>query len=50
ILLRTIQYQLPNPEDHPDLPASDPLWGLIHRCWDRTPAARPTITEIRQEV
>lgn len=50
ILYRIMQNQPPKPDDHPDLPAQDPLWKLMRRCWDPCPAARPTISELLIKV
>lgn len=49
-LARVMGDQPPKPEDHPDLPSSDPLWSLMRRCWKKTPAARPTMREVKLEV
>lgn len=50
ILNRLIFKEKPEPEDHPELAGSDPVWRLIHRCWDPAPQARPTMLEVIQEV
>ncbi|KAG8901267.1 RHO1 GDP-GTP exchange protein 2 [Tulasnella sp. 408] len=50
ILRRIILNNPPKPEDHPDLPAQDPLWDLMRRCWNPLPAARPTIYEVLIEL
>lgn len=51
VILRRILYNEPSkPEDHPGLPAQDPLWGIMRRCWDPLPSSRPTIYEILIEV
>ncbi|KIO28094.1 hypothetical protein M407DRAFT_231354 [Tulasnella calospora MUT 4182] len=42
--------QMPEPEDHPKLPPSDPLWSLMRRCWNKAPAERPTMHEVLHEV
>lgn len=47
ILRRILLNEPPKPEDHPGLPAQDPLWGLMRRCWDPRPSARPTIYEVQ---
>ncbi|KIO28104.1 hypothetical protein M407DRAFT_49918, partial [Tulasnella calospora MUT 4182] len=41
ILYRVMNDQPPKPENHQDLPLSDPLWGLMRRCWNMTPEGRP---------
>lgn len=50
IMIRAMKHQPPNPEDHPNLFSSDPLWDVMRRCWDKNPAARPTIREVGWEV
>ncbi|KAG8930929.1 hypothetical protein FRC01_002065, partial [Tulasnella sp. 417] len=50
ILRRVMQDQPPNPKNHPKLPANDPLWALMRRCWNKTPALRPTIREVLLEL
>ncbi|KAG8914380.1 Ankyrin repeat and protein kinase domain-containing protein 1, partial [Tulasnella sp. 417] len=50
ILRRITLNEIPKPEDHPGLPAQDPLWEVMRRCWDPSPAARPTITEVLIEL
>ncbi|KAG8917837.1 Ankyrin repeat and protein kinase domain-containing protein 1, partial [Tulasnella sp. 417] len=50
ILLRIIGNQTPRPEEHPDFPRGDHLWNLIHRCWDKNPASRPTMQEVLREL
>ena len=50
IILRAMAGEFPKPEDHPGLPPTDPLWGLMRRCWDMSPTARPTMSEILCEV
>ncbi|KAG9022589.1 hypothetical protein FS837_006283, partial [Tulasnella sp. UAMH 9824] len=50
ILLRVMQNQPPRPEDHPVLPQSDPLWGLMRRCWNPNPTARPSMRRVLWEL
>lgn len=50
IMLQVMNNQHPKPEDHPELSASDPLWSLMRRCWDRTPEARPAMQEVLEKV
>ncbi|KAG9041571.1 hypothetical protein FS837_012078 [Tulasnella sp. UAMH 9824] len=50
IIRRVMQDQPPKPAHHPNLPADDPLWTLIRRCWDKTPTARPTMREVLLEL
>ncbi|KAG9041017.1 hypothetical protein FS837_012818 [Tulasnella sp. UAMH 9824] len=50
ILYRVMNDQPPKPEDHQDLPISDPLWSLMRRCWNKTPEARPPMQEVLREV
>lgn len=40
ITLAVAQGQTPSPFDHPELPASDPLWDLLKRCWLADPSER----------
>lgn len=49
--LRRVMFgERPTAEEHPNLPANDPLWKLILRCWDSTPKSRPSIREVTGEV
>ncbi|KIO25028.1 hypothetical protein M407DRAFT_76240 [Tulasnella calospora MUT 4182] len=50
IVRRVMQDQPPKPAHHPNLPADDPLWTLMRRCWDKKPTARPTMREVLLEV
>ncbi|KIO28111.1 hypothetical protein M407DRAFT_72376, partial [Tulasnella calospora MUT 4182] len=50
ILCRVIMDQPPKPEDHQGLPASDPLWSLMGRCWNMTPEERPLMRKVLTEV
>ncbi|KAG8898464.1 hypothetical protein FRC01_010901 [Tulasnella sp. 417] len=38
--------QMPTREDHPLLPATDPLWNLLEACWSSQPEARPTMSVV----
>lgn len=46
ITLAVVQGQTASPLDHPELPASDPLWDLLRRCWLADPSERPPVTEV----
>ncbi|KIO22919.1 hypothetical protein M407DRAFT_215698, partial [Tulasnella calospora MUT 4182] len=50
ILRRVMNDEPPIPEDHPYLPAHDPLWKLMRRCWSYDSTVRPTMQEVLQEV
>ncbi|KAG8946587.1 hypothetical protein FRC04_011565 [Tulasnella sp. 424] len=50
MLRRVMLDEPPIPMEHPYLPANDPLWKLMHRCWNKDPTARPTMQEVRQEL
>lgn len=50
IMFRVLNDLPPTPEEHPDLGPSDTLWGLMRRCWNKTPTARPTMRNVRREV
>ncbi|KAG8955542.1 hypothetical protein FRC00_005323, partial [Tulasnella sp. 408] len=50
VILRVLQDQPPKPDHHPNLPADDPLWKLMRRCWDKTATARPTMREVLVEI
>ncbi|KIO27715.1 hypothetical protein M407DRAFT_72743, partial [Tulasnella calospora MUT 4182] len=50
VVARVVQGEPPRPEDHPDLPQSDPLWSLMRRCWDHCSTARPTMRKVLWEV
>lgn len=39
-----------SPDDHPELPRLDPLWGLLQSCWDAKPTQRPVIDNVNNEV
>ncbi|KAG8911750.1 hypothetical protein FRC01_005542, partial [Tulasnella sp. 417] len=41
---------IPQPSEHLGLPASDPLWGLLVRCWSLDPLARPKIDSVVDEL
>ncbi|KAG8935492.1 Negative regulator of mitotic exit [Tulasnella sp. 408] len=36
----------PAPEDYPELPASEPLWGVMRECWDEDPSKRPVMQDL----
>lgn len=38
------------PVDHPQLPADDPIWLLLRRCWAVEEDTRPTMDEVVAEV
>ncbi|KAG8925616.1 hypothetical protein FRC01_009914 [Tulasnella sp. 417] len=38
------------PQDHPELPASDPLWTFLRRCWQFEPSQRPLVEETNAEL
>ncbi|KAG8915911.1 hypothetical protein FRC00_007190 [Tulasnella sp. 408] len=42
--------EVPQPEDHPEIPASDPLWNLFNKCWKPIPEERPTMAAVLDEV
>lgn len=42
--------EIPVPKDHPGLPPSDPLWGLLRECWSSKPEQRPKMGEVLQRV
>ncbi|KAG8973031.1 hypothetical protein FRC05_009146 [Tulasnella sp. 425] len=50
ILYRVSSDEPPIPEDHPNLPAHDPLWKLMRRCWNYDPTARPTMQRVLREI
>ncbi|KIO32985.1 hypothetical protein M407DRAFT_65924, partial [Tulasnella calospora MUT 4182] len=50
IILHIATNRQPNPEQHPELPSSDPLWSLMRGCWSETPKARSTMQEVVREV
>ncbi|KAG8961798.1 hypothetical protein FRC00_011206, partial [Tulasnella sp. 408] len=45
-----MQAEPPKPKEHPEISAQDPLWKLMCRCWDSQPAARPTISNVLEEL
>lgn len=42
--------EVPEPRDHPLLPAGDPLWGLLRECWSSEPEKRPTMEAVIQRL
>ncbi|KAG8940442.1 hypothetical protein FRC04_005269 [Tulasnella sp. 424] len=50
ILLRVMTGKQPESKDHPELPASDPLWGLMRKCWNSDASSRPLMSEVVAEV
>ncbi|KAG8944498.1 hypothetical protein FRC04_001720 [Tulasnella sp. 424] len=46
ITLAVAQGQTASPFDHPELPASDPLWDLLRGCWFADPSERLPVTEV----
>ncbi|KAG9042369.1 hypothetical protein FS837_010951 [Tulasnella sp. UAMH 9824] len=42
--------EIPLPKDHPRLPASDPLWGLLRECWSSEPEQRPKMEGVLQRL
>ncbi|KIO31597.1 hypothetical protein M407DRAFT_67786 [Tulasnella calospora MUT 4182] len=40
----------PDPNDHPGLPSTNMLWGLMKRCWDPNPDTRPPMVQVLAEV
>lgn len=50
VILAIASDQMCKPEDHPGLPADDPLWQLLRRCWNPDPQARPTAAQLIEEV
>jgi len=49
-LLHAASGEIPVPESHPRLPANDPLWTLMRRCWSFEPNARPAMTDVLKEL
>lgn len=41
-----VEQKIPSRESHPELPANNPLWGLMELCWTFEVAERPTIHEV----
>ncbi|KAG9044911.1 hypothetical protein FS837_007337 [Tulasnella sp. UAMH 9824] len=40
----------PDPNDHPGLTPTDPLWDLMKRCWDPKPDHRPPMAQVLIEL
>ncbi|KIO20883.1 hypothetical protein M407DRAFT_29487 [Tulasnella calospora MUT 4182] len=38
----------PQPEEHPNITANDPLWDTMNQCWNKEPSARPDIQTVRE--
>lgn len=49
-IVAVIMGDIPQPEYHPRLPGSDPLWGLLRECWSKEPEERPIINIVLQKV
>lgn len=41
---------MPEPVDHPQLPASDPLWPIMRSCWQRNGRQRPSMDTVVAKV
>ncbi|KIO21944.1 hypothetical protein M407DRAFT_122865 [Tulasnella calospora MUT 4182] len=54
VLLKVMQGKQPETQSHPTFPSSDPLWGLMRKCWDSDPKKRPpmsvVVAELEKEV
>ncbi|KAG8898931.1 hypothetical protein FRC01_010720, partial [Tulasnella sp. 417] len=50
VLLRVMQGKQPEAKDHPNISSSDPLWGLMRKCWDSDPKQRPPMSVVVAEV
>ncbi|KAG8892482.1 hypothetical protein FRC01_014123, partial [Tulasnella sp. 417] len=46
IILAISQKKQPQPEDHPGLPETDPLWPFLRQCWSPVARERPTIAQV----
>lgn len=49
-LIAVFTDRIPVPADHPQLPADDPLWGLLAACWSAEPEARPSMSTVLQKL
>ncbi|KAG9040041.1 hypothetical protein FS837_000890 [Tulasnella sp. UAMH 9824] len=38
------------PQDHPALPASDPLWKFLRQCWECEPSKRPLVEALESAL
>ncbi|KAG8902231.1 hypothetical protein FRB99_004717 [Tulasnella sp. 403] len=38
--------KMPERKSHPNLPANDPIWNLLEKCWSFSPSSRPSMQEI----
>ncbi|KAG8897953.1 hypothetical protein FRB99_007772, partial [Tulasnella sp. 403] len=49
VLLAQIKGEVPTPVDYPELPAEDPLWPILQKCWSYDPESRPVMNEVYSE-
>jgi len=50
VVLAVAAGKIPVPASHTRLPANDPLWNLMRRCWAFEPNARPAMTDVVAEL
>ncbi|KAG8917669.1 hypothetical protein FRC01_002301 [Tulasnella sp. 417] len=50
VVIAISRKEMARPQDHLELPASDPLWDLLRRCWASEPLQRPLVEEINAEL
>lgn len=50
VMMKKSKNPVPAHNLFPEIPANDPLWMLLDRCWSPEPEARPTMAAVVQEV
>lgn len=50
VIMAIISGNTPIPANYPELPATDPIWGIIKDCWRTDPVKRPTMSEVFDKV
>ncbi|KAG9042373.1 hypothetical protein FS837_010955 [Tulasnella sp. UAMH 9824] len=49
-IIAVFQDKIPARADHPKLPASDPLWDLLTKCWSGDPESRPHMSKVLETL
>lgn len=50
IMAAIVRGIIPNPRDHPRLRSDNILWPLLRLCWSTDESARPSASDVRDEV
>ncbi|KIO23170.1 hypothetical protein M407DRAFT_244874 [Tulasnella calospora MUT 4182] len=46
VIMAIITGQTPLQANYPELPATDPIWGIMKECWNKDPVKRPTMHDV----